>query len=401
MKFRRVREGSGADQTRFRRVPGQKAEEVQSQSRGSGADGWWGSRRFRGRWPKTFNIFQTVGDITWVYYFFLACLSFLHKVYFCSVWIALRMQALRERLNNRQDLGEAMADTVRLGEGPHWKQHLECVWTDPWKTWTMSLPIQILIVLEFSIQPQLSRSRTLLPFSGVTPEILMLISLTDVWGDTILRSSRSNRSQKRAVAAVDVETYMLETSIECATALSRGWPRGFPAAHPKGLCGRFVLGLGLLLPGKVAVGVGWGATRQSRDSIFFWFCRAVLRGLGSIHITMRLKPRKQRGLDPGLECFGDPFWFGDEMSYRPFASDLIGCGNLKCGEINYFQNLGFTGYHTPATRPLGIWWNLVTFWQRSLTTKGRERLSNLSSSWWVFCLLWVQKKNLGCRIWQG
>eukprot|EP00913_Durusdinium_trenchii_P008460 g7945.t1 len=30
--------------------------------------------------------------------------------------------ALRERLNNRQDLGEAMADTVRLGEGPHWKQ---------------------------------------------------------------------------------------------------------------------------------------------------------------------------------------------------------------------------------------------------------------------------------------
>lgn len=31
-------------------------------------------------------------------------------------------QALRDRLNNRQDLGEAMADTVRLGEGPHWKQ---------------------------------------------------------------------------------------------------------------------------------------------------------------------------------------------------------------------------------------------------------------------------------------
>eukprot|EP00435_Cladocopium_sp_Y103_P022111 s490_g5.t1 len=31
-------------------------------------------------------------------------------------------RALRERLNNRQDLGEAMADTVRLGEGPHWKQ---------------------------------------------------------------------------------------------------------------------------------------------------------------------------------------------------------------------------------------------------------------------------------------
>lgn len=31
-------------------------------------------------------------------------------------------QTLRERLNNRQDLGEAMADTVRLGEGPHWKQ---------------------------------------------------------------------------------------------------------------------------------------------------------------------------------------------------------------------------------------------------------------------------------------
>lgn len=30
--------------------------------------------------------------------------------------------ALRDRLNLRQDLGEAMADTVRLGEGPHWKQ---------------------------------------------------------------------------------------------------------------------------------------------------------------------------------------------------------------------------------------------------------------------------------------
>lgn len=36
------------------------------------------------------------------------------------------LQALRERLNNRQDLGEAMADTVRLGEGPHWKQCLAC-----------------------------------------------------------------------------------------------------------------------------------------------------------------------------------------------------------------------------------------------------------------------------------
>merc|ERR1712050_766878 len=31
-------------------------------------------------------------------------------------------QALKERLENRQDLGQAMADTVRLGEGPHWKQ---------------------------------------------------------------------------------------------------------------------------------------------------------------------------------------------------------------------------------------------------------------------------------------
>jgi len=31
-------------------------------------------------------------------------------------------QALKDRLQNRQDLGEAMADTVRLGEGPHWKQ---------------------------------------------------------------------------------------------------------------------------------------------------------------------------------------------------------------------------------------------------------------------------------------
>lgn len=31
-------------------------------------------------------------------------------------------QCLRDRLSNRQDLGEAMADTVRLGEGPHWKQ---------------------------------------------------------------------------------------------------------------------------------------------------------------------------------------------------------------------------------------------------------------------------------------
>merc|ERR1719203_469062 len=29
---------------------------------------------------------------------------------------------LKERLENRQDLGTAMADTVRLGEGPHWKQ---------------------------------------------------------------------------------------------------------------------------------------------------------------------------------------------------------------------------------------------------------------------------------------
>jgi len=31
-------------------------------------------------------------------------------------------QALKDRLNSRLDLGEAMADTVRLGEGPHWKQ---------------------------------------------------------------------------------------------------------------------------------------------------------------------------------------------------------------------------------------------------------------------------------------
>merc|ERR1719401_790273 len=31
-------------------------------------------------------------------------------------------QALKDRLQGRQDLGEAMADTVRLGEGPHWKQ---------------------------------------------------------------------------------------------------------------------------------------------------------------------------------------------------------------------------------------------------------------------------------------
>eukprot|EP00933_Yihiella_yeosuensis_P040899 TRINITY_DN35302_c0_g1_i1.p1 TRINITY_DN35302_c0_g1~~TRINITY_DN35302_c0_g1_i1.p1 ORF type:complete len:933 (-),score=220.61 TRINITY_DN35302_c0_g1_i1:95-2893(-) len=30
--------------------------------------------------------------------------------------------ALKSRLDTRQDLGEAMADTVRLGEGPHWKQ---------------------------------------------------------------------------------------------------------------------------------------------------------------------------------------------------------------------------------------------------------------------------------------
>merc|ERR1719428_2069182 len=29
---------------------------------------------------------------------------------------------IKERLQNRQDLGEQMADTVRLGEGPHWKQ---------------------------------------------------------------------------------------------------------------------------------------------------------------------------------------------------------------------------------------------------------------------------------------
>uniref|UniRef100_A0A7S1PZE9 5'-3' exoribonuclease n=1 Tax=Alexandrium catenella TaxID=2925 RepID=A0A7S1PZE9_ALECA len=29
---------------------------------------------------------------------------------------------LKDRLQQRQDLGEAMADTVRLGEGPHWKQ---------------------------------------------------------------------------------------------------------------------------------------------------------------------------------------------------------------------------------------------------------------------------------------
>jgi len=31
-------------------------------------------------------------------------------------------QALKDRLKDREDLGEAMADTVRLGEGPHWKQ---------------------------------------------------------------------------------------------------------------------------------------------------------------------------------------------------------------------------------------------------------------------------------------
>merc|ERR1719491_788833 len=31
-------------------------------------------------------------------------------------------QQLKDRLKMREDLGEAMADTVRLGEGPHWKQ---------------------------------------------------------------------------------------------------------------------------------------------------------------------------------------------------------------------------------------------------------------------------------------
>lgn len=31
-------------------------------------------------------------------------------------------QSVRDRLTERQDLGESMADTVRLGEGPHWKQ---------------------------------------------------------------------------------------------------------------------------------------------------------------------------------------------------------------------------------------------------------------------------------------
>merc|ERR1719491_918558 len=31
-------------------------------------------------------------------------------------------QQLKDRLKEREDLGEAMADTVRLGEGPHWKQ---------------------------------------------------------------------------------------------------------------------------------------------------------------------------------------------------------------------------------------------------------------------------------------
>merc|ERR1719291_716889 len=31
-------------------------------------------------------------------------------------------QTLKDRLKNREDLGTAMPDTVRLGEGPHWKQ---------------------------------------------------------------------------------------------------------------------------------------------------------------------------------------------------------------------------------------------------------------------------------------
>eukprot|EP00932_Pfiesteria_piscicida_P007886 SRR837773.18111.p1 GENE.SRR837773.18111~~SRR837773.18111.p1 ORF type:complete len:969 (-),score=229.24 SRR837773.18111:116-2851(-) len=38
-------------------------------------------------------------------------------------WVAKEFHAeLRARLDARADLGEAMADTVRLGEGPHWKQ---------------------------------------------------------------------------------------------------------------------------------------------------------------------------------------------------------------------------------------------------------------------------------------
>merc|ERR1719414_1175542 len=38
-------------------------------------------------------------------------------------WVSREFHAaLKERLLERQDLGEAMADTVRLGEGPHWKQ---------------------------------------------------------------------------------------------------------------------------------------------------------------------------------------------------------------------------------------------------------------------------------------
>ena len=50
----------------------------------------------------------------------------LQRLFLCIWRVAYSQQALRERLNNRQDLGEAMADTVRLGEGPHWKQCLTC-----------------------------------------------------------------------------------------------------------------------------------------------------------------------------------------------------------------------------------------------------------------------------------
>ena len=83
--------------------------------------------------------------------------------------------------------------------------------------------------------------------------------------------------------------------------------------------------------------------QQIKMCLLYPFVRAALRGLGSIHTIMRWRP-------VGRWVLQETIWFAihfallsetsDLSDLRPFASDLIGCGNLKCGEINYFQCLG-------------------------------------------------------------
>ena len=109
----------------------------------------------------------------------------------------------------------------------------------------------------------------------------------------------------------------------------------------KGLRGRFVLGLSVLLPGRAYASI----------DLRLWHCCSfciLLSGLPFVDLVLSIPLCAG---DPWADgCCRETIWFAihfallsetsDLSDLRPFASDLIGSGNLKCGEINYFQCLG-------------------------------------------------------------